>query len=211
MTDFIPLFPLKMVVFPGEKLNLHIFEPRYKQLIRQCEENRTTFGIPAFLDEKVMRIGTEIRLLKIEKVYPKGEMDVKTEGIGVFKIEKLYRDVPDKLYSGADIERIDSQTESDPYLARKILMDLKELFEVLNIKKEIPKNDQDFLTYQVAHNVGFTIEQEYELLTMENEIDRQNFMSEHLTRLIPMVREMERLREKIKLNGHFKNVIPPNF
>ena len=64
MTDFLPLFPLKLVAFPGEELNLHIFEPRYKQLIRECEQNGTTFGIPTFLDNKVLDFGTEIELIK---------------------------------------------------------------------------------------------------------------------------------------------------
>ena len=67
MHDFLPLFPLKLVVYPGEQLNLHIFEPRYKQLIREAEHNGTTFGIPAFIEENVMDIGTEIKLLSIEK------------------------------------------------------------------------------------------------------------------------------------------------
>ena len=43
MTNFIPIFPLAIVVFPGEKLNLHIFEPRYKQLITECHEQKKTF------------------------------------------------------------------------------------------------------------------------------------------------------------------------
>ena len=64
MIDFLPLFPLKLVAFPGEQLNLHIFEPRYKQLFRECEENQITFGIPAFIDNKIMDIGTELKLEK---------------------------------------------------------------------------------------------------------------------------------------------------
>ena len=64
----LPLFPLQLVVYPGEKLNLHIFEPRYKQLIQECQEQGTTFGIPAFIDSEIMSIGTEIELLKIEKI-----------------------------------------------------------------------------------------------------------------------------------------------
>ena len=75
MIDFLPLFPLKLVAFPGERLNLHIFEPRYKQLIRECSENQITFGIPAFIDNKIVNIGTEIKLEKIENTYENGELD----------------------------------------------------------------------------------------------------------------------------------------
>ena len=65
MTDFLPLFPLKLVAFPGEELNLHIFEPRYKQLIREFEQNGTTFGIPTFLDNKVLDFGKLFHFARI--------------------------------------------------------------------------------------------------------------------------------------------------
>ena len=84
MPSFLPLFPLQIVVFPNENLNLHIFEPRYKELINECEKEGTTFGIPAFLKQKVMEFGTELEVIKVEKRYGKGEMDIKTKGIGLF-------------------------------------------------------------------------------------------------------------------------------
>ncbi len=209
MTDFLPLFPLKMVVFPDENLNLHVFEPRYKQLIRECEDNGITFGIPAYIDNKIMDFGTEIQLVRIEKRYPDGEMDIKTRGIGVFKIEEFYRITPNKLYSGADIKRIDNRLMGEDPLYELILEKLGELFRNLNIKKEVPMLTDEFKTYDIAHHVGFTLEQEYEFLTLETERLRQEFMLTHLERLIPVVREMERLRKRAQLNGHFKNVIPP--
>ena len=85
MKDFLPLFPLKLVAFPGERLNLHIFEPRYKQLFRECHENQVTFGIPAFINNKIAEFGTELKLDKIEKSYEDGSLDVRTLGIGIFK------------------------------------------------------------------------------------------------------------------------------
>ncbi len=209
MTDFLPLFPLKMVVFPGERLNLHIFEPRYKQLIRECDQNGITFGIPAFIDEKVMDFGTEIKLLSIERRGEKGEMDVKTQALQVFKIHEFYRVAPNKLYSGADIERLtdDSTGEKEPN--DRILEGLAQLFETLNIKKSVPTNTEHFKTFSIAHHVGFSLEQEYEFLCISNERDRQEYMLTHLERLLPIVRDMEMLRKRALMNGHYKNVIPP--
>jgi ATP-dependent Lon protease len=57
MPRLLPLFPLNLVVFPHEKLNLHIFEPRYRQLVRDCLEQNLTFGIPPFLDNYPQRAG----------------------------------------------------------------------------------------------------------------------------------------------------------
>ena len=209
MTDFIPLFPLKLVVFPREQLNLHIFEPRYKQLIRECNDNGTTFGIPAFIENKVMPFGTEIQLLKIEKIHENGEMDIRTRGKGVFRIDDYYKEVNNKLYSGADITRIKNENNGDLFLAEQILELAKELFQVLGIKKKLPTTPAAFKTFNWGHLVGYNFEQEYEMLCLTAEKDRQTFMLKHLTRLIPVVREMDVLKKRAQLNGHFKNVIPP--
>ena len=207
MTDFIPLFPLSLVVFPGEHLNLHIFEPRYRQLIRECDENKITFGIPAYIENKLMDFGTEIRLKKIEKIHEDGKMDVETEGIGIFKIQTFYSVVPNKLYSGADIERLNNNNKGNSHSAHRILNAIEELFDLLSINKSIPS---DFSTYDVAHHVGFSLDQEYHFLCIPTELERQNYMLQHLEKLIPMVKETERLRKKASMNGHFKRVISPD-
>ena len=62
MTNFIPIFPLNLVVYPGEALNLHIFEPRYKQLINECVANKKPFGIPSVLKDKISEMGTLMRI-----------------------------------------------------------------------------------------------------------------------------------------------------
>jgi hypothetical protein len=65
MTNFIPIFPLALVVYPGEELNLHIFEPRYKQLIKECFEQKKNFGIPSVLNEKMADLGTLVEIGEI--------------------------------------------------------------------------------------------------------------------------------------------------
>ncbi len=65
---FLPLFPLSLVVYPNEKLKLHVFEPRYLQLVNECKEQQNTFGIPTYSDGKVKEFGTEMRLVGIEYI-----------------------------------------------------------------------------------------------------------------------------------------------
>src|SRR2546425_9456952 len=101
MTNFIPIFPLGIVVYPGEDLNLHIFEPRYKQLITECNKSKKPFGIPTVINDQVNELGTMVELVEITKVYDTGEMDIKTKGLKVFRILEIVKDVPEKLYSGA--------------------------------------------------------------------------------------------------------------
>ena len=80
MTNLIPIFPLPLVAYPDEKLNLHIFEPRYKQLIKECEAQQKPFGIIPIINQKPSEFGTLMALTEITKVYDDGKMDIKTKG-----------------------------------------------------------------------------------------------------------------------------------
>ena len=68
MTNFIPIFPLSIVVFPGEEVNLHIFEPRYKQLIKECFSDVKPFGIPSIINNQTGELGTLVKVVEIVKV-----------------------------------------------------------------------------------------------------------------------------------------------
>jgi hypothetical protein len=179
-------------------------------LINECFESNTTFGISPFIDRKLMPLGTEMEILSIEKTYSTGEMDIKTRGVGIYKLEEFFTRVGEKLYGGADVTHLTLDLETDFFVNQQIMGFVEELFDVLNIRKPIPMIDSEFSSYKLGHLVGFNIEQEYEFLTIQSEYDRQVFMLKHLERLLPIVREMHRLQERAKLNGHFKNIIPPN-
>ncbi len=210
MSQFLPLFPLQIVVFPGEDLNLHIFEPRYKELINDCEEEGITFGIPAYIDKRLMKVGTEVMLSSIEKRYDNGELDIKTKGQRLFTVEEFQPVAPNKLYAGGEIEWLELEAD-EQFLGNEKILDLtRELFQLLNIQKKLPEDSKDFSTFDVAHHVGLSLEQEYQLLCLLGAAERQQFLIDHLERLLPMVKEMENLKKKAQLNGHFKHLNPPN-
>lgn len=206
MTNFIPIFPLGIVVYPGEDVNLHIFEPRYKQLIKECHETKKAFGIPAVIDNKLQENGTLVNVTELSKVYDNDEMDIKTKGEKVFRMLEIIKEVPDKLYSGAIVNYPDNKEQGDIELMRRVMKGIRELHKLLNISKDFKKTDEEIKTYEVAHHVGLTLQEEYELLGLMDELQRQEYLKRHLTKVLPMVAEMEVLKEKIKLNGHFKNL-----
>ncbi len=72
MTNFVPIFPLNIVLYPGEELNLHIFEPRYKQLINECIEAKKPFGMPTVLKNKVSEMGTLVEITELTRKYENG-------------------------------------------------------------------------------------------------------------------------------------------
>ncbi|GEO03683.1 ATP-dependent protease [Adhaeribacter aerolatus] len=211
MTRFLPLFPLNLVVFPGEKLNLHIFEPRYKQLIQECETSGVTFGIPAYLQNQVSAIGTEVKLLSIQKIHSKGEMDIKTEGLRLIRVLDFFKQAPNKFYPAGTIEEIPDVLNEDPQLKIKITECIRQLYSILGINKIFLQLPANYRIFDIAHHLGLTTEQEYELLQLPDELTRQEFVWLHLQKLLPVVLETEKLKERVKMNGHFKNVVPPNF
>jgi Lon protease-like protein len=207
MTNFIPIFPLGIIVFPGESLNLHIFEPRYKQLISECYKENKSFGIPVVINNKMNEMGTLVRILEIVHVSENGEMDIRTEGTTVFRVLETIRSVPDKLYSGAIVnypENIFEYENRD--LMQKVLNAIRELHRLLHISKDFKKPDTDLNAYDIAHHAGLSLEEEYEFLGLFREEQRQEYLKRHLSKVLPVIAEMETLKEKVKLNGHFKNL-----
>ena len=211
MSRLLPMFPLNLVVFPGEKLNLHIFEPRYRQLVRDCLEQDITFGIPPYLNENLSDLGTEMRLVGVEKTYPNGEMDIRTRAVGVFRTQQFYRTAPGKLYAAGRIEDVVQDPTADPVLRDIITAQVRQLYEALGLKKLLLELADDYRIFDIAHHVGFSTEQEYQLLATTSEHERQEIVREHLDAVLPVILETERLKERVRLNGHFKDLIPPTF
>ncbi len=206
MTNFIPIFPLSIVVYPGESLNLHIFEPKYKQLIKECFEQKKPFGMPVVINNKINELGTLVEIMEISKAYGTGEMDIKTKGQKIFRILEVINEVPDKLYSGAIVSYLSPSGFGRKILMNKVVADIKELHKLLKVKKPFLKEEAELNSYDVAHHAGLTLDEEYEFLTLTNELHRQEYLKRHLAKVLPVVAEMELLKEKIKLNGHFKNI-----
>ena len=207
MTNFIPVFPLGIVVYPGEHVNLHIFEPRYKQLVGECHKEGKPFGIPTVIDNKLNEMGTLVKITELVKTYDNGEMDVRTEGLRVFRVLELIKSVPDKLFSGAIVnypENIEGPGKQE--LMQKVIKAVRELHRLLEISKDFHKPDEELSSYDIAHHAGLSIEEEYELLGLLREEQRQEYLRLHLAKVLPVIAEMGTLKEKVKLNGHFKNL-----
>jgi Lon protease-like protein len=210
---YLPLFPLSLVVYPGEDLNLHIFEPRYRQLINECLAEEKTFGIPAFIDNKLPGYGTEVHITTLHKRYDDGRLDVKTRGIRVFRLGSFENPAPGRLYAGGEVEWI--PTTEDEAVPKATFASLRtklaRLYDLLQIETDYSLSEADSFAYRIAHKVGLSIEQEYKILTISTETERQQFLIAHLDKVLPIVAEMERTKERVRMNGHFKNLDPLSF
>jgi uncharacterized protein len=206
MTNFIPIFPLQLIVYPGEELNLHIFEPRYKQLIGDCVTNKKPFGIPSVIDNKVNEMGTLVEIMEISKTYENGEMDIKTKGKKIFRMLEVVKTLPDKLYSGAIVSYPENNEKGNRILMEKVISAIRQLHTILKVNKEFKNPDAALCSYDIAHHAGMSLAEEYELLQIFNELQREEYLKRHLLKVLPVVAEMETLKDRIQLNGHFKNL-----
>ena len=203
MSTFIPVFPLGLVVFPGEKLHLHIFEPRYKQLIHDCAESGEPFGIPTVFDKQIAELGTLVKLRSIMATQANGELDIITDGLRVIRLAGPVRLARQKLYSGAMVEYPEDDPAGDRKLMREIIAAINQLHTTLQINKKFAKPDTDLWSYDVAHHAGLSLREEYQLLGLRTEREREAYLLQHLQKILPIALEMEKLKERVKLNGHF--------
>lgn len=205
---YLPLFPLKLVAFPGEELNLHIFEPRYRSLLADVENTGGSFGICVFID-KLSGFGTEVSLEKVNKRYEDGRLDIQTIGLRVFKINSFENPVSGKLYAGGEVSFLKNDPKISDVLHHEFIFYLKEMLHLLNFDVQFDPFHVNAFTF--AHKLGLRLEEELELVQMESESDRTKFLISHFKRMIPVIKAVESAKEKIKLNGHYKYLDPLKF
>jgi ATP-dependent Lon protease len=179
--------------------------------VRDCLSEGVTFGIPPYRNEAVSMLGTEMQLVGVEKSYDSGELDIRTRAVGLFRIEEFYRQAPGKLYAGGLVEEVADDNAADIVLQARITAHMEQLYDVLGLRKLMQDLPADYRVYDVAHHLGLNTEQEFQLLEAETEAERQELVLDHLEHILPVLLETERLKERVRLNGHFKNLTPPNF
>jgi Lon protease-like protein len=206
MTNFIPVFPLPLVVFPGEPLNLHIFEPRYKQLINQCIDEKKPFGIPPVMENAPKEMGTLVEVESVAKIYEDGRMDVKTRGLRVFRVLEWVKEIPEKLYSGAIVNYLPNYENGSRQMMQHLLSEMRRLHATMQVVKKLDIPDEQLGSFDIAHHVGLSLAEEFEMLGYENELHRQEYLKRHLANVLPVAEEMKRMQERIKMNGHFRDL-----
>ena len=207
----IPLFPLSLVAYPSKALNLHIFEPRYRQLINECHSDNKPFGLPTYQQGKALTFGTLMELEEISHIYPDGKMDIKTRGIRPFKVVEYYSVLKDKLYPGGEVLMMDfNDKEGSQALGKEVIELINKLYKLMKVKNELPPWQSQFRIYHIADKLGLSLDQELNLLRINDEDERLFLVKQHLQELIPVVENTEQMKQPIKANGHFKNLTPPD-
>lgn len=203
----VPVFPLGVVLYPGESLPLHVFEDRYRALVRHCIETDSPFGIVLEQDEEMEDIGCTALIRNVERSYEDGRSDIVVEGVERFRIREIVEEEP---FIRASIEEIgDTGDDAVPDLRERLIAQHIKLLEVAGRTPSPSRYEgRDPLSYFIAHNAGLTLDQKQEVLELRAESDRVKYLVRHLESFIPAVEEAESIRRKVRTNGHFKDYPP---
>ncbi|ARA94993.1 MAG: ATP-dependent protease [Bacteroidetes bacterium] len=203
----LPLFPLGVVLYPGERLPLYIFEPRYKAMVQYCLERDVPFGVVLFNEDRMERVGCTARIERVVKRYDDGRMEIVVAGEQRFRVLRLDQEAP---YLRAEVELLDEpDVDADVALRERAITQHMKLLELAG-RTMRPSLYQDVphVSYVLAQNAGLPLEQKQALLEMPGENERIAFLIAHFEALIPRVEQMEELRRRIQSNGHFKDFPP---
>ncbi len=196
----LPLFPLRVVVFPRISLPLHIFEERYKEMIGEAIQSASEFGIVLAKEDGIVNAGCTVVVEKVLKNYADGRMDILTRGVRRFEILGLNED---KSYLRGEVEFFDDD-EPGPGpadLREKALAQYRGLAETGELRSGEPVLSDPQLSFQLAQAV-----QDLDFLSLllrnRSEPQRLKQLADYLARLAPKLREASRMRKMAPLNGH---------
>jgi Lon protease-like protein len=201
----IPLFPLNVVLFPGANLPLHIFEPRYREMVKTCLQEKSEFGMLLSMPNGVARVGCTAEIVEVVKHYPDGRMDILTVGRAPFRVVNLFSDNP--LLEGHVDYLEDREAPGNPSVQRALV----ELYEACHtlIYDDYPKNLQgtptDELSFLVAGTLPMDLLWKQQILELRSESDRQERLVAYLREWAPHLQKSEAMRQRAGGNGHGLN------
>jgi len=203
--DRIPLFPLNVVLLPGAALPLHIFEQRYREMVKNCLEEKSEFGMVLALPNGVARVGCTAEILEVVKRHNDGRMDIITAGRAPFRVVELYAEDP--LLEGHVDYLDDREMPANPSIQRELV----ELFEACHtlIFEDYPKNlegtPSEELSYVVAATLPMDLLWKQQILELRSEADRQERLVAYLREWAPHLQNKGAMRQRAGGNGHGLN------
>ena len=201
----IPLFPLNVVLLPGVELPLHIFEPRYRAMMKSCLEEKSEFGMLLSLPKGVAHVGCTAEILEVAKRYSDGRMDILTVGRDPFRVVELFTEDP--LLEGHVDYLDDRETPTNPRIQRELV----ELFEACHtlVFEDFPKNlegvPEEQLSYLIAAALPMDLLWKQQILELRSEADRQERLVAYLREWAPHLQKSEAVRQRAGGNGHGLN------
>jgi ATP-dependent Lon protease len=197
----LPLFPLNVVLLPGADMPLHIFEPRYRQMVRECLDKKSSFGMLLALPNGMAGTGCTAEILEVTSRYGDGRCDILTVGREPFRVVQLFSDEP--LMRG-DVDFLDDRvTPLNPRVSRELI----ELYETCHtlIFDDYPRNldglSQDEISYRIAAKLPMDLLWKQRVLELRSEGERQERLLAYLREWAPHLQREDSLRTRAADSG----------
>jgi Lon protease-like protein len=200
LDSLIPLFPLDVVLFPGTPLPLHIFEPRYKEMIGECLAHRQNFGVVRAVEQGLAEVGCMAEIITVVKEYPDGRLDLVTEGRKRFELLSINEE---RSFLRAEILVLEDEPGSAlaSDTARAIGLH-SDLLAITGAKQDLSGADSSALSFYLAGSLPLDLDFKQKLLAVRSESERISLLIEYFSSIIPKIQRAARAREKAGGNGH---------
>ncbi len=196
--SLLPLFPLDVVLFPGAPLPLHIFEPRYKEMIGECLQHKRPFGMVRAQQDSLAEVGCTAIILEVIKKYPDGRLDISTEGKQRFEILQFNQE---RSFLQGEVGFFDDEPSQVAKADQATVVQLhQQFFEVLGQTIQLEPNNLS-LSFQLAHDLPVDLDFKQKLLEMKSEAERIETLIEYYRATIPRVEQTLRVRQRAGGNG----------
>ena len=201
MSNLLPIFPLDVVLLPGTPLPLHIFEPRYKEMISECLKQKKSFGVVRAKEEGVAEVGCTAEILTVTKEYPDGRMDIVTQGQERFEIIAVNQE---RSFLQAEVLYLmDEPGRASP---EEVAHAVKLHNEVLTLAGAVPENPSELqesqLSFRLAGALPLDLDFKQTMLGMKSEAERLHGLISYFETILPNLRRAAHVRRIAGGNGH---------
>jgi Lon protease-like protein len=199
VSRLLPLFPLDVVLFPGAALPLHIFEPRYKEMIGELLESKEKFGVVRATPQGIADVGCTAEIVAVTKQYDDGRMDIVTEGRDRFEVMDVNTDR--SFFRGEVLYFVDEPEPAVKQQNARLIEVHSEALALLGANAESPADEKE-LSFAIAGTMPFDLDFKQKLLATRSEPKRVEALLEYYETLMPSLRRAVKARRKSGGNGH---------
>jgi Lon protease-like protein len=194
------LFPLNLVLLPGEQAPLHIFEPRYRELIGECLEEGREFGLVLADDDGMREIGTRAGVIEVLDRFPDGRLNVVVEGRDRIRLLEITEGRSFATAAVAELEDDAGESPSEEEV-EECLAAYERVLSAAEAELEELDLSADSIAYQIAARVDLGTEVKQGLLELRSERERVVRLAPMLNRAADVVEREREIRERASGNG----------
>jgi Lon protease-like protein len=196
-----PLFPLGIVLLPGESVPLHIFEERYKLMIGECLDEEREFGIIWLADDELKEVGCSARITRVLERFDDGRLNILVEGTAPFKLE---RRIGELAYPAGDVEVLDDEPDADEAALERTRSGYADLVEEVTDSRPEAEALAELGAYGMAATLDIAPSAKQALLELRSETARLEQLEALFAEALKRIRTATRVAEQASGNGHLR-------